>query len=76
MNFTGDMDAFAEYFMNDEGNSYLHFPGHHFCLCFLFPVSYAPYFPHLLEAWNLRHHPNLKFIFFEDLKKVLELHSS
>ena len=33
-------------------------------------VMYSPYFPHLLEAWNLRHHPNLLFIFYEDLKRV------
>jgi hypothetical protein len=31
---------------------------------------YAPFFPHVLEAWNQRHHPNLHFIFYENLKQV------
>ncbi|XP_037082218.1 sulfotransferase family cytosolic 1B member 1-like [Pollicipes pollicipes] len=30
-----------------------------------------PYFPHVLEAWKQRHHPNMLFLFFEDLKKDL-----
>ena len=30
----------------------------------------TPYFPHLLQAWNMRHHPNLHFVFYEDLKSV------
>ncbi|XP_037088862.1 sulfotransferase 1C4-like [Pollicipes pollicipes] len=30
-----------------------------------------PYFPHVLEAWRQRHHPNMLFLFFEDLKKDL-----
>jgi len=31
----------------------------------------APFFPHVLAAWNLRHHPNLHFIFYEDMKRDL-----
>jgi len=34
-------------------------------------VIYAPFFPHVLDAWNKRHHPNLLFIFYEDLKRDL-----
>lgn len=34
-------------------------------------VSQLPYFPHVLEAWQQRKHPNLLFLFFEDLKKDL-----
>ena len=30
----------------------------------------APYFPHLLQAWKKRHHPNMLFLFYEDLKRV------
>ena len=38
---------------------------------FLFsPVFYAPYFPHVLDAWSKRHHPNMLFLFYEDRKKV------
>lgn len=50
--FSGTIDEFAEYFMQDE-------------------VLYSPYFPHILDAWSKRHHPNMHFMFFEDLKKVL-----
>ena len=31
-----------------------------------------PYIEHVLEAWNLRHHPNMCFIFFEEMKKDLK----
>ena len=30
-----------------------------------------PFFPHLEEAWQLRHHPNLLFLFYEDMKRDL-----
>lgn len=33
-------------------------------------VFYAPYFPHVLDAWSKRTHPNLLFLFYEDRKKV------
>lgn len=29
---------------------------------------YGPYWLHVKEAWEKRNHPNLHFIFFEDLK--------
>ncbi|XP_063613424.1 sulfotransferase 1C4-like [Penaeus indicus] len=32
-------------------------------------LRYCPYWEHLREAWQRRNHPNLHFIFFEDLKK-------
>jgi len=31
----------------------------------------APFFPQLLDAWSKRNHPNLHFVFYEDLKKDL-----
>ncbi|XP_063620660.1 sulfotransferase 1C4-like [Cydia splendana] len=34
-------------------------------------VLWSPFFPHIKEAWALRHHPNLMFIFYEDMKKDL-----
>ncbi|KAI9553518.1 hypothetical protein GHT06_021436 [Daphnia sinensis] len=50
--YTGNLEAFADYFMTDR-------------------VYSAPFFPHLLDAWNKRHHPNLHFVFYEDLKRNL-----
>ncbi|XP_057376853.1 sulfotransferase 1A3-like isoform X1 [Daphnia carinata] len=34
-------------------------------------IYYSPYFPHVLEAWNLRHHPNVLFLFYEEMKQNL-----
>lgn len=31
---------------------------------------YSPFFPHILDAWNKRHHPNLHFMLYEDMKRV------
>ena len=30
-----------------------------------------PFFPHLEEAWQLRDHPNMLFLFYEDMKRDL-----
>lgn len=51
--YSGDLETFAEYFMNDR-------------------VYNSPYFPHLLDAWSKRHHPNMLFVFYEDLKRDLK----
>lgn len=32
-------------------------------------VAITPFVEHMIEAWNLRHHPNMCMIFFEDMKK-------
>lgn len=39
-------------------------------------VISTPVIPHMIEAWNLRHHPNLCFLFYENLKSslVAEIH--
>lgn len=29
---------------------------------------YSPYWEHLRQAWGLRDHPNLHFMFYEDMK--------
>jgi len=50
--FEGDIEKFAEYFMNDE-------------------VMYSPFFPHILDAWSKRNHPNLHFMWYEDMKRDL-----
>ncbi|EFX84144.1 hypothetical protein DAPPUDRAFT_301389 [Daphnia pulex] len=34
-------------------------------------VYASPFFPHLLDAWSKRRHPNLLFVFYEDLKQNL-----
>jgi len=31
----------------------------------------SPFIEHMIEAWNLRHHPNMCFIFYEDMKRDL-----
>ncbi|XP_004930400.2 sulfotransferase 1C4 isoform X1 [Bombyx mori] len=33
---------------------------------------WTPYFEHLKEAWEKRHHPNLLFLFYEELSKDLQ----
>ena len=74
--YTGTLDDFAEYFMNDEGESIdipiLTIFGAYFKQKFEFQhiVAYAPFFPHILDAWSKRHHPNMHFMFYEDMKRV------
>lgn len=31
-------------------------------------VLYGPFWNHLKEGWDARHHPNFRFFFYEDLK--------
>jgi len=49
--FTGNLDQFAQYFMDDK-------------------VLSSPFFGHILEAWDKRNHPNMLFLFYEDMKRV------
>ena len=39
-------------------------------LYYLFIVVWTPYFPTVLDAWANKNHPNMLFIFYEDMKKV------
>jgi len=32
----------------------------------------SPFIEHMIEAWNLRHHPNMCFIFYEGMKRDLK----
>jgi len=64
---------FVEYFMRDEGDF---FYSHKLLLSITsclerFSVMYAPYWGNVIDAWNKRHHPNLLFLFYEDLKMDL-----
>ncbi|KAL0894132.1 hypothetical protein ABMA27_014169 [Loxostege sticticalis] len=34
-------------------------------------VDWTPFFPHVIEAWEKRNHPNLLFLFYEDMLKDL-----
>ncbi|CAK1545181.1 unnamed protein product [Leptosia nina] len=34
-------------------------------------LYWTPFFDHLKEAWEKRHHPNLLFLFYEDMQKDL-----
>lgn len=33
-------------------------------------VPMTPFLDHVKEAWNLRHHPNMLFLFYEEITKV------
>lgn len=76
--FSGDVEQFAEYFMKDQGERQprllysLYQSNIEKVPLFLLEnlVLFAPMFPHFLDAWNKRNHPNMHFIFYEDLKKV------
>ncbi|XP_063531414.1 luciferin sulfotransferase-like [Cydia strobilella] len=35
---------------------------------------FSPLLPHVKEAWELRHHPNMMFIFYEDMLKDVPLY--
>ncbi|XP_043272404.1 sulfotransferase 4A1-like [Venturia canescens] len=34
-------------------------------------LFYGPYWPHLKEAWDLREHPNVLFLFYEEMRSDL-----
>jgi len=34
-------------------------------------IPWAPYWSHVIEGWNLRHHPNVLFLFYEEMNKNL-----
>ncbi|XP_046641045.1 sulfotransferase 1B1-like [Daphnia pulicaria] len=34
-------------------------------------IYYSPYFPHVFDAWSKRHHPNVLFLFYEEMKQDL-----
>lgn len=34
-------------------------------------VKFTPFWSHVLEAWDSRNHPNMLFLFYEDMKKDL-----
>ncbi|KZS16218.1 putative Sulfotransferase family cytosolic 1B member [Daphnia magna] len=38
-------------------------------------LEFLPYFPHILDAWAKRTHPNLLFLFYEDMKKLKKWHN-
>lgn len=37
---------------------------------YFFAVLHTPIFPHVVEAWEKREHPNLMFLFYEDMQNV------
>ena len=70
--FTGSLDEFAQYFMDDKGilnhDSELIYRNN---INTLLSVLSSPFFGHILEAWALRNHPNMLFLFYEDMKKAI-----
>ena len=79
------MEEFAHYFIDDESKRIVicimviivdflvtddilkHLSLHHI----FFSVILTPFFSHVLGGWNLRHHPNVHFMFYEDMKRVM-----
>lgn len=37
---------------------------------FIISVFWSPFFEHVLEAWEKRSHPNMLFLFYEDMIRV------
>jgi hypothetical protein len=35
--------------------------------------AWAPYWSHVIEGWEHRHHPNVLFLFYEEMNKVTQL---
>ena len=68
--FLGDVELFAQYFMNDEGTKTKLITKTQLLFYIHLTVYYSPYFPHVLDAWSKRNHPNMLFLFYEDLRKV------
>jgi len=33
---------------------------------------WAPYWSHVIEGWDHRHHPNMLFLFYEEMNKVTQ----
>ena len=77
--FKGDMELFAQYFMDDKriefefnisnGKSTLNL----ITWLIYFSVMFSPYFRHVLEGWSQRNNPNVLFLFYDDIKKVFNL---
>lgn len=68
---TLSMEEYFEYFMNGDGNEQSNRSSSKNLTSTPLSVFYTPIWTHLLQAWNKRHHPNLLFLFYEDLKAVL-----
>jgi len=70
--FTGDFDTFVELFIKDESMMLIHLIQKYIDLINLIwqIVLVTPLFHHLLSAWKNRDHPNMHFMFYEDLKMV------
>ena len=70
MSFSGDLDSFAEYFMNDLRMIFFksknYFFNKYFYIFIILTVLFCPFFSHILDAWSKRNHPNLLFLFYED----------
>jgi hypothetical protein len=39
---------------------------------FVFSVPWAPYWSHVIEGWDHRQHPNVLFLFYEEMNKVTQ----
>lgn len=74
--YKGTLEQFAEYSMDGLSIIVFKSSSSRFLLNdfrLMLTVYYSPYFPHVLEAWSQRHHPNVLFLFFEEMKQVIFL---
>ena len=62
VSYAGDLESFAEYFMNDQRK---YSCGYYNLISFTLETNYFSVF-----FWSKRHHPNMLFLFYEDMKKV------
>lgn len=67
--FKGSLEDFAQYSMDGQGELD-NVDQISLSVSNRFLVYYSPYFPHVLEAWSKRHHPNVLFLFYEEMKQV------
>ena len=67
-----DVSVSYYHHMSDTLNEFYDYLGtfDQFTKCFMEgTLEYGRYFDHLKSAWKLRDHPNMKFIWYEDMKK-------
>jgi hypothetical protein len=66
------MEQFAEYFIQNKRINWSkkNLMNFNIEIFFRVLVMWTPYFATVLDAWANRNHPNMLFLFFEDMKKV------
>ncbi|XP_078044572.1 sulfotransferase 1E1 isoform X1 [Augochlora pura] len=74
--YTGDFPTFWDYFQNNLSKFYKsckQYQRQDVCNVqsppyLIFSAPWSPYWEHLKEAWSLKNHPNLLFMFYEEMQ--------